>query len=101
MSTAASSASAVPLPRLPAALPRSGISETARLALKQWLGDCDRRLAEAFRDGMAVAPLVRTRAEAVRQLVVHVWVAIVGDAPSLALVAWGVFGRGDLFPQSE
>ena len=101
MSTAASSASAVPLPRLPAALPRSGISETARLALKQWLGDCDRRLAEAFRDGMAVAPLVRTRAEAVRQLVVHAWVAIVGEAPGLALVAVGGFGRGELFPQSD
>jgi [protein-PII] uridylyltransferase len=99
--TPADSAWVVPLPRLPAAVPRSGISDPARLALRQWLGDVDRALADAFREGKPVQVLVRARAAAVRKLLAHVWLAIVGESPVLALFAVGGFGRGELFPQSD
>lgn len=92
---------ALPLPCLPVVLPRSGVSESARLALKQLLGDVDRQLAEAFRQGASVASLVTARAEVVRRLVVHVWTAIVGESAALALFAVGGFGRGELFPHSD
>jgi len=36
-------------PRLPPAMPRSGVSSEARLALRQLLGDNERQLADAFR----------------------------------------------------
>ena len=42
-------------PRLPPAMPRSGVSAEARLALKQLLGDNERRLADAFRHGAVAA----------------------------------------------
>ena len=94
MSPTASSARP-PMP-LPDFLCRARASpETGACGLKQWLGDCDRRLARAFRDSMAVTPLVRTRAEAVRQLVVHAWVAIVGEAPGLP------WSRGGGWPTSS
>src|SRR3569623_601586 len=99
--TPADSASVVPLPRLPAAVPRSGISDPARLALRQWLGDVDRSLADAFREGAPAEALVRARAAAVRKLLALVWLAIVGESPALALFAVGGFGRGELFPQSD
>jgi [protein-PII] uridylyltransferase len=91
----------VALPRLPAAIPRSGISDTARLALRQWLGDVDRRIADAFREGVDADTLVRARSAAVQKLLVHVWTAIVGEPPTLALYAVGGFGRGELFPHSD
>ena len=89
------------LPRLPPALPRSGVSAEARLALRQVLGDADRALAGAFRDGADAAGLVGLRARAVERVVAHVWQACVGDAPDCALFAVGGFGRGVLFPQSD
>ena len=89
------------LPRLPAALPRSGVSVEARLALRQVLGDADRGLATAFREGADTAALVRQRAHAVERVVLHVWQACVGDAADCALFAVGGFGRGVLFPQSD
>ncbi|UXI66791.1 [protein-PII] uridylyltransferase [Tahibacter amnicola] len=91
----------VALPRLPAAIPRSGISESARLALRQWLGDTDRALADAFRDGASVDELVPARAQAIEKLLRHVWTAIVGEPATLALFAVGGFGRGELFPRSD
>ena len=90
-----------PLPRLPAAVPRSGISAEARLALRQWLGDVDRWFAEAFRDGVAVDELVRLRASTLQNLLRHIWTAIVGEASGAALYAVGGFGRGEQFPQSD
>ena len=89
------------LPRLPAALPRSGVSPQARLALRQILGDNERALVVAFREGVDVAALVRLRAQAVGAVVVHVWRSCVGDAGECALLAVGGFGRGVLFPQSD
>ncbi len=89
------------LPRLPAALPRSGVSAEARLALRQVLGDADRGLAVAFREGANTAALVRQRAHVVERVVLHVWQACVGDATECALFAVGGFGRGVLFPQSD
>jgi len=89
------------LPNLPAAIPRSGVSAEARLALRQLLGDTDRRLAEAFRAGAQVHSLLRARAQAVERVVMHAWSACVGDSAELALFAVGGFGRGELFPHSD
>jgi len=98
---------ALALPRLPKSVPRSGVSEQARLALRQLLGDTDRRLAEAFaaidRDhyDAATAELIRARSNAVERVVEHVWVACVGASESLALFAAGGFGREEMFPYSD
>jgi [protein-PII] uridylyltransferase len=89
------------LPRLPAALPRSGVSAEARLALRQVLGDVDRTLAAAYRAGTDPGLLLRARAQSVERVVVHVWHACVGDAADCALWAVGGFGRGLLFPFSD
>ncbi|MEO6688873.1 MAG: [protein-PII] uridylyltransferase, partial [Dokdonella sp.] len=90
-----------PLPRLPQALPRSGVSAEARLALRQVLGDNARELATAFRDGAAANILVHLRARTVERVVAHVWQACVGEAADCALFAVGGFGRELLFPQSD
>ncbi len=89
------------LPRLPVALPRSGVSAEARLALRQVLGDVERTLATAFHARADVRELVRFRANAVTRVVLHVWQASVGEAGDCALVAVGGFGRGLLFPYSD
>ncbi|MDR2011953.1 MAG: [protein-PII] uridylyltransferase [Rhodanobacter sp.] len=89
------------VPRLPAALPRSGVSAQARIALRQMLGDTDRELAAAFGAGVPAGALVKQRAEVVQRSIVHVWQACVGDAPDCALFAIGGFGRGLLFPHSD
>ncbi|MGH8040752.1 MAG: [protein-PII] uridylyltransferase [Rudaea sp.] len=103
---AATAAFAFILPRLPAAVPRSGVSSEARPALRQLLGDVDRQLAKAFVAGADAAgadvdALTRARAAAVDRVVAHVWIACVGDAPELALYAVGGFGRAELFPHSD
>ena len=89
------------LPRLPAALPRSGVSAEARLALRQVLGDVDRGLAAAFRQGADAADLVHARSQAVERVVLHVWQASVGETHDCALFAVGGFGREVLFPHSD
>ena len=88
-------------PRLPPAMPRSGVSAQARLALRQLLGDNERELRDAFRNGADARALTHVRAQAVEHVVVHVWRACVGDAPDAALFAVGGFGRGFLFPFSD
>lgn len=90
-----------PLPRLPPAVPRSGVSADARRALRQLLGDVDRDLATAFREGADASALARRRAEAVARIVVHVWTACLGEVDGAALFAVGGFGRGLLFPCSD
>lgn len=99
--TSATAAALPALPRLPAAVPRAGVSDDARLALRQLLGDADRLLAEAFRAGVPVDELIRARCEAVAGVVAHVWTACMGDTPRMALYAVGGFGRGELFPYSD
>jgi [protein-PII] uridylyltransferase len=89
------------LPRLPPAIPRSGVSPEARLALRQLLGDIDRRIADAFAAGIEVLSLTTARSQAVENLVSHVWSACVGDSTAIALYAVGGFGRGELFPHSD
>ena len=88
-------------PRLPPAMPRSGVSAEARLALRQLLGDNERQLADAFFRGVDASALARVRAQAVEHVVVHVWRACVGDPSDCALFAVGGFGRGLLFPYSD
>ncbi len=90
-----------PLPRLPVAVPRSGVSAEARRALRQLLEDVDRGLATAFRDGTDASVLARRRGESVARVVVHVWVACLGEVGGAALFAIGGFGRGLLFPYSD
>ena len=76
-----------PLPRLPVAVPRSGVSAEARRALRQLLGDVDRALATAFRDGADASALARRRGESVARVVAHVWTACLGDVSGTALFA--------------
>jgi [protein-PII] uridylyltransferase len=90
-----------PLPRLPAVVPRSGVSPEARRSLRQLLGDADRALDTAFRDGEDASALARRRAEIVERVVVHAWGACLGDIAAAALFAVGGFGRGMLFPSSD
>jgi [protein-PII] uridylyltransferase len=90
-----------PVPRLPVAVPRSGVSTDARRALRQLLGDLDRDLATAFRDGADASVLARRRSESVSRIVVHVWTACLGEVTGAALFAVGGFGRGLLFPYSD
>ncbi|MEO8998973.1 MAG: [protein-PII] uridylyltransferase [Rhodanobacter sp.] len=90
-----------PLPRLPVAVPRSGVSAEARRALRQLLGDVDRALATAFRDGADASALARRRGESVERIVAHVWMACLGEVSEMTLFAVGGFGRGLLFPYSD
>ncbi len=90
-----------PLPRLSVAVPRSGVSAAARLALRQLLGDVDRGLAAAFQDGVDASVLARRRGESVSRTVAHVWTACLGEVNDAALFAVGGFGRGLLFPYSD
>jgi [protein-PII] uridylyltransferase len=83
------------------AVPRSGVSTEARQALRQLLGDVDRSLTTAFRDGADASALARRRGDSVARIVVHVWVACLGDVTGAALFAVGGFGRGLLFPCSD
>lgn len=90
-----------PLPRLPVAVPRSGVSTEARRALRQLLGDVDRALATTFRDGGDASELARRRGESVERVVAHVWMACLGEVSDTTLFAVGGFGRGLLFPYSD
>lgn len=90
-----------PLPRLPAAVPRSGVSTQARLALRQLLADDARDLAACFDQGADATALAARRARLIEQVVAHAWTACLGEPTSLALYAVGGFGRGLLFPCSD
>ncbi|HWU75221.1 MAG TPA: [protein-PII] uridylyltransferase [Rhodanobacter sp.] len=90
-----------PMPRLPVAVPRSGVATEARRALRQLLGDIDRALATAFRDGADATLLARRRCESVARVVAHVWISCLGEVTQAALFAVGGFGRGLLFPHSD
>ena len=89
------------LPRLPAPLPRSGVSPEARIALRQVLGDAERAGAAAFHAGADTGLLLRFRAQVVERVVLHAWQACLGEASDCALFAAGGYGRGLLFPQSD
>ncbi len=89
------------VPRLPAAIPCSGVSAAARQALRQFLGDADRELASAFWAGASVAKLVADRAHVMDNFITHVWNAWVGESDQVALFAVGGYGRGEMFPYSD
>ncbi|MEO8777863.1 MAG: [protein-PII] uridylyltransferase [Rhodanobacter sp.] len=101
MSPAPAAVALPPLPRLPVAVPRSGVSTDARRALRQLLGDVDRALAVAFQAGFDAGELARRRGDAVAAVVAHVWTACLGEVTGAALFAVGGFGRGLLFPFSD
>ncbi len=89
------------LPRLPSSVPRAGVSEAARVSLRQLLGDSDRHIAEAFHNGADIDDILRARARFIEGIVVHVFSATVGQRAGLALFAVGGLGRGELFPHSD
>jgi [protein-PII] uridylyltransferase len=90
-----------PPPRLPRAIPRSGVSADARRALRQLIADADRSLATSFASGTDAASLARRRSEVVGNVVVHLWTSFLGAPEGAALFAVGGFGRGLLFPFSD
>ena len=71
------------------------------LALRQVLGDVDRAGAAAFDGGADPRHLLRFRAQAVGRVVLHAWLACLGEAGDCALFAVGGYGRGLLFPHSD
>ncbi|MBS0431615.1 MAG: [protein-PII] uridylyltransferase [Proteobacteria bacterium] len=89
------------IPRLPAALPRAGVSGEARAALRQLQEDHARTLAGAFRGGAPAIELARQRAVCIERILVHCWTACLGETRDAALFAVGGFGRGALFPHSD
>jgi [protein-PII] uridylyltransferase len=98
----AHAASAVPpLPRLPPALPRAGVSRDARTALRQLLDDHARALTVAFREGADAGLLAHARADVVGMVCAHVWSAHIGETDAATLFAVGGFGHGLLFPHSD
>jgi len=93
--------SIVDLPRLAPTVPRSGVSDAARLALRQLLGDTDRRIIDAWRAGAPALDLAHARGKAIENIVAHVWTACIGESSTIALYAVGGFGRGAMFPYSD
>ncbi|HWG10225.1 MAG TPA: [protein-PII] uridylyltransferase [Rhodanobacteraceae bacterium] len=89
------------LPRLPAALPRSGVSSEARAALRQLHEDHARALAIAFRADAPAIELTSRRAQCIERILAHCWTAFLGETDKAALFAAGGFGRGTLFPHSD
>jgi [protein-PII] uridylyltransferase len=91
----------VDLPRLGPTVPRSGVSDAARLALRQLLGDTDRRITDAYHAGIPALELADARGSAIENIVAHVWTACIGESRAIALYAVGGFGRGAMFPFSD
>ena len=91
----------VDLPRLAPTVARSGVSDAARLALRQLLGDTDRRIGDAWRAGAPALELAHARGKAIENIVAHVWTACIGESSAIALYAVGGFGRGAMFPFSD
>ncbi|MGH8190915.1 MAG: [protein-PII] uridylyltransferase [Rhodanobacteraceae bacterium] len=88
-------------PRLPAAMPRAGVSDDARAALRQLLEDHARALTTAFREGVDASTLAHARARVVDMVCAHAWFAYLGESDRMALFAVGGFGHGVLFPYSD
>jgi len=69
--------------------------------LKNALVAADACLAEKFYSRGDVNQLVKARAWAVEQLILHAWNTLVGKRDDVALIAVGGFGRGELHPHSD
>ena len=85
----------------PATLNEVLASEHASLPrYKQILNDTNKHLVELFDQGTPIEELVQMRVRLIDQLLVHLWQIKLHD-PSLALVAVGGYGRGELLPGSD
>ncbi|HET7266924.1 MAG TPA: [protein-PII] uridylyltransferase [Oleiagrimonas sp.] len=87
--------------RLPSAVPRAGVSEEARYALRRLLHDVERAQSASFAGGVGARTLAAQRHDVVARIIKHVWTALLGETPDIALFAVGGFGRGLLFPHSD
>ncbi len=74
----------------------------AGVGCRDALAAADRELEARFRDGESVVTLVRLRAELVDAVLDHLWrTHLDALAETLALVAVGGYGRGELHPHSD
>lgn len=69
--------------------------------LKQALGLINQRLDQAFYDGADIRDLVYGRAWALDQLLMIIWQQFVWPDNTVALLAVGGYGRGELHPKSD
>jgi [protein-PII] uridylyltransferase len=87
---------------VPAAPPPTGTDAAeARRGWRAALEDNQRELAAAFDRNEDIDELLARRARAVDEAVVAAWRQAFGDAPGLALLATGGYGRAELFPRSD
>ena len=80
------------------------LAETSHpLALfRKTLADINSLLESQFRDGVSITALVIHRAQFIDQLLIKAWHHHLGEhASTLALVAVGGYGRGELHPYSD
>ena len=69
--------------------------------LKQALGLINQRLDQAFYDGADIRDLVYGRAWALDKLLIIIWQQFVWPENTVALLAVGGYGRGELHPKSD
>ncbi len=103
----------MPLPPLPTELQRQlfdpsqfqadlTLSRSPVPAYKRWLSKAEQRLQEWFAAGRPIEQLLAGRTWVIDQLLTQAWAHLDwGQVPSVALIAVGGYGRGELHPHSD